>query len=101
MSDAPELKCPKCGADLRLNRGGAFCSNEAECGLKVWRKTSEKELTDNQLARLVKGEKILVEGLKSKKTGKVFTAYLTYDPDTFKYLYDFEGLPQKSGSKGR
>ena len=38
------VDCPYCGTDLTINKAGVFC----DCGLKVFRKISGKELSDTE-----------------------------------------------------
>ncbi len=90
-----DLQCPKCGAPVRMNRGGAFCTQEAECDFRIWRKIVQKELSDKQLGQLVKGEKILVAGFMSKRTGKPYSANIFFNGSETKM--DFEGL-SKNGT---
>lgn len=76
------LKCPFCGADMRLNRGGAFC----DCGLKVFRNISDKELTDAEIKTLVtKKQTPVLSGFKSKE-GEEYSAslYLTNDKKVYR-----------------
>ncbi len=87
MSD---LTCPKCELELRTNRGGVFCSNEGNCDFKIWRKIAGKELTDEELAALARGEQVLAMGLISKK-GKSFNAWLV--PGDEGVEFSFENLP--------
>jgi len=67
-----ELQCPKCQKSIRLNKGGAFCSDSDNCDFKIWRNKSEKILTDSLLIAL----------LTKKKTGKI-KGFLTKDKKSF------------------
>ena len=67
-------KCPRCGCEVIKGRFGAFCSKK--CGMKFG-KAMGKDLDDEQIKRLLEGKQILVKGIKSKKKGKTYDAYLT------------------------
>ena len=83
--------CPKCGSKMRVNKGGAFCADEENCGFRVWRKVAGKELTDEELYALAQGRKVLALGLKSK-AGKSFSAWLV--PGDNGVEFSFENLPK-------
>lgn len=71
--------CPKCkrGRVLFYNKI-ARCS-DVDCGLKVFRKICNKELTDKQITELlVKGKTGIIKGLKGKSE-KTFDASLAFD----------------------
>ncbi|MEM9298462.1 MAG: DNA topoisomerase 3 [Bacteroidota bacterium] len=73
------IKCPQCGKEIRMNKAGAFCVDSDDCGFKIWRKKSEKVLTDANLNTLIiKGKLPKVKGFKSK-AGKPFDAALTLE----------------------
>ena len=81
------VKCPSCESDMRLNDHGAFCSSDS-CEVKIWRKKSDKKLSDSQLIALVtKGKTPSIKGFKSK-AGKPFDASLKLD-DKFNVVFDF------------
>lgn len=65
--------CPRCGSDVALGKYGAYCTKK--CGMRFG-KAMGKELSEEQIAKLLQGERILVRGIKSKK-GKTYDAYLT------------------------
>lgn len=76
-----KLKCPKCKSDIRLNTGGAFCSSESDC-VKLFRKKSEKSLTDSQLISLLtKGKTSVIKGFKKYKSQETFDAALILKDD--------------------
>jgi len=101
-------KCPNCGADVKVGKYGAYCT--AKCGMRFGRAFG-KELSDEQVERLLMGDKILLKGLKSK-AGKDYSAYLTpAGIETFSYekngetisgfQYKFEmTFPKKKSKKG-
>ncbi len=66
-------RCPVCGEDIVMGKYGAYCIGR--CGLNL-AKAFGKELNEEQVGRLLAGEKILVEGIVSKKGG-TYDAYLT------------------------
>lgn len=71
--------CPKCkqGHVLFYNKI-ARCGN-VDCGLKVFRRVCNKELTDKQITELlVKGKTAVIKGMKGK-SGKPFDASLAFD----------------------
>lgn len=83
------LKCPNCGKDLKLNRGGAFCDDE--CGFKLFRKVAGCELTDKDIKDLlVKGKTAKTLSFTSK-AGKQFDAFLTLENGQTKFAF-----PQKN-----
>jgi DNA topoisomerase-3 len=93
-SSAGDLKCPSCESAMRVNRGGAFCSDEKGCGVKIWRKHFGKELTDNQLKQIVQKGKTFVKGFTSK-AGKSFDGWLVFD-NKYGARLDFSLPPPKS-----
>ena len=66
-------KCPRCGCDVIKGKYGAYCTKK--CGMRFG-KAMGKELSEEQIKKVLKGERILVKDIKSKK-GKTFDAYLT------------------------
>jgi DNA topoisomerase-3 len=67
------IRCPKCGKDIRLNRGGAFCDS---CGFKLFRNVQQGvPLSDAQLKTLVTGGTVRSARLK-KRDGSSFSADL-------------------------
>lgn len=73
------LPCPKCGTGkVTLYAKLAKCDNE-KCGLRVFRKCLNKELSDNQIRQLLStGSTALIKGFKGKK-GNSFDARLVFD----------------------
>ncbi len=78
---------------MRINKGGFFCKDEDSCKFHVWRRVAGKELSDEELEKLLTGNKILTTGLKSKK-GNDFSAWLTMNQDG-DIKFSFENLPVK------
>ena len=65
-------KCPKCGGDVVVGKYGAYCTEK--CGMSLGYAMGKK-LDEDQVKKLLNGEKIFMKGLKSKK-GKTYDAYL-------------------------
>ena len=65
-------KCPKCGGDVVVGKYGAYCTEK--CGMSLGYAMGKK-LDEEQVKKLLGGEKIFMKGLKSKK-GKTYDAYL-------------------------
>lgn len=71
--NAEELgKCPICRKPVLKGKYGIYCSGK--CGMNVGRAMG-KELSEEQVKKLLEGKKILVKGLKNK-SGKLYDAYL-------------------------
>ena len=75
------FSCPKCKTGhVILKDRTAKCNNDA-CGLLVYRKFLNKELTERHLEQLLtSGSTGLLKGLKGRK-GAAFDAALTFDAD--------------------
>ena len=69
------IPCPFCGKDVNLNRGGAFC----ECGLKVFKNTFRRTLTDREIKTVLKTKK-LPKSTFPKKDGGTYETELVLDP---------------------
>lgn len=65
-------KCPKCGGDVVVGKYGAYCTEK--CGMSIGYAMGRK-LDEEQIKKLLAGEKIFMKGLKSKK-GKSYDAFL-------------------------
>ena len=65
-------KCPKCGGDIVVGKYGAYCTEK--CGMSLGYAMGRK-LEEEQVKKLLNGEKIFMKGLKSKK-GKTYDAFL-------------------------
>lgn len=81
QSPAGGIPCPKCGKGKILIRPKvARCSNEG-CGLLVFRRFLNKELTDQHFGQLFSsGATRLIKGFKGKK-GNAFDASLAFDKE--------------------
>ncbi|EBK1113893.1 type IA DNA topoisomerase [Salmonella enterica] len=84
----PVGKCICCSSEMKLTPKVYVCQN-ADCGLKIWRKISEKELSDNQMQLLMNaGRTKLIKGFKSSK-GSSFDAMLVIDKDSKRVTFEF------------
>lgn len=95
QSPAGGIPCPKCGTGhIRLRPKVAKCSNES-CGLLVFRRFLNKELTDQHFGQLFSsGATRLIKGFKGKK-GNAFDASLAFDKEYNVTLV----FPEKKGGK--
>ena len=66
-------KCPKCGGDIVDGKYGAYCQNK--CGMFVG-KAFGKQLSSDEVQILLGGDKVLLKGLVSKKSGKKYDMYI-------------------------
>lgn len=64
--------CPKCGAEVKAGKYGAYCIGK--CGMTLG-KIRGRELTDEQVEALLNSRKIYVTGLKKKDGGGTYSAY--------------------------
>lgn len=95
QSPAGGIPCPKCGkGHIRIRPKVAKCSNES-CGLLVFRRFLNKELTDQHFGQLFSsGATRLIKGFKGKK-GNAFDASLAFDKEYNVTLV----FPEKKGGK--
>lgn len=95
QSPAGGIPCPKCGTGhIRLRPKVAKCSNDS-CGLLVFRRFLNKELTDQHFGQLFSsGATRLIKGFKGKK-GNAFDASLAFDKEYNVTLV----FPEKKGGK--
>lgn len=84
-------KCPNCGGKVVKGKYGAYCVNK--CGMNVSR-IMGVSLSEEQVASLLAGKKILLKGLTSK-AGKKYDAYII-PSGTEEYHYTKNG-EEKSG----
>ena len=71
--------CPKCKCGHVIIRGKAAKCDKEGCGLMVFRRFLNKELTDQHLEQLFSsGSTRLIKGFKGKK-GVAFDASVTFD----------------------
>jgi len=72
--------------------------DKAETGLRITKMILGKEITKDNVVRLLNGEKTeLIQGFRSAKTHRLFDAYLTLDK-TGKIKFEF---PPRAASSGR
>lgn len=80
-------ECPSCKANIVVGKYGAYC--KGKCGMFVQR-AFKKQLTNEQISVLLKGDKVLLEGLTSKN-GNSYEAYIEPDGiEEFSYERDGE-----------
>ena len=86
-------KCPKCGKDVVLSAKYAMCRNYKgdtdPCDFIMARNIGGKDIPENEIKKLLKGESTKVMKFKSNSTGKVFEASLVIDPTTKRVTYSF------------
>lgn len=74
-AEGNDLKCPKCGGNIKVLPIMAVCQDE-QCGWRLWRTIAGKTVTDAMLqALLLKGNTAIIKGFRSK-AGKSFNASL-------------------------
>jgi DNA topoisomerase-3 len=93
------IPCPKCGnGRMTIRHKIAKCDND-KCGLVVYRRFLNKELTDQHIGQLLKHRKTrLIKGFEGK-AGKTFDACLAFDKNfnlTFKFPNDKSKIPNKA-----
>lgn len=85
---ASEVKCPRCGKQIRLTNAGTRCA----CGFALWREVAGKRLTDEQLRQLAgEGRTGVLKGFR-KKDGSRFDAALALDAEG-KTVFSYPGPP--------
>ena len=108
-------KCPRCGRDVVEGSKGFGCvgfRDEAnKCSFVLWKTngilaTGKKEVTPTMAGKLLKGESVVVTGLKSAKTGKSYSARFTMEDtgDKVDLKMSFDDLPapkKRAGTSGR
>lgn len=95
------IPCPRCGkGHIRIRPKVAKCSNE-ECGLLVFRRFLNKELTDQHFGQLFSsGATRLIKGFKGKK-GNAFDASLAFDKEfNVTLVFPAKRGGKSSGKKG-
>lgn len=98
-STSSGIPCPKCKEGIIIIRQKlAKCDNEG-CGLTVFRKFLNKELTDQHMQQLFSsGKTKLIKGFKGKR-GNVFDAKLVFDKE-YNLVLEFSKTTGKSAKKG-
>lgn len=87
--------CPLCGGDVIENNKAYGCSNwrteNIECKFTIWKEICGRTLSEAEAKDILeKGETDFLEGFTSKKTGKQFTAKLSYKDGKLEF-----GFPQR------
>ncbi len=84
-------KCPECKGDVVESKKAYGCSNwrseDGGCRFVIWKTIAKKVITEAQAKKIIAGEKVPVKGLTSR-AGKKFGAYLKYDKDQRKVVFD-------------
>ncbi|MDR1413843.1 MAG: DNA topoisomerase 3 [Puniceicoccales bacterium] len=77
-------KCPLDGADVVSAEGAYICKNyfQKKCNLRISKKTLDNDISIEQMQKLLTEKKTdLLEGFRSKRTGKLFAARLLLQHD--------------------
>lgn len=88
-------QCPKCGGGVHMHGEHYFCENnksggERSCDFKVSGEILERQIEPETVKVLLDvGRTALLNGFKSKKSGKPFSAYLVRQPD-HQVKFEFE-----------
>jgi DNA topoisomerase-3 len=92
------IPCPKCGnGHVVIRHRLAKCDND-KCGLVVYRRFLNKELTEKHMQQLLKsGKTRLIKGFQGK-AGKTFDACLAFDKN---FNLTFKFPKEKTGSVGK
>ncbi|MDR2778689.1 MAG: DNA topoisomerase 3 [Puniceicoccales bacterium] len=84
-------KCPLDGADVVMTNNAYICKNyfNKKCKLRISKKTLDKDINIEQVQKLLTEQKTdLLEGFRSKRTGKLFSARLSLQKDgSFKFEF--------------
>ncbi|MDR1595789.1 MAG: DNA topoisomerase 3 [Puniceicoccales bacterium] len=76
--------CPIDGGDIVATDGAYICKNyfEKECKLRISRKMLDRDITVDQMQKLLTEKKTdMLDGFRSKRTGKLFSARLALQKD--------------------
>ena len=87
LSECPVLgKCPSCGGKVHQTPNAFICEKHAQvatkgtCTVRVTRKLLEKEIPSEEFSRMLEaGKTNLISGFRSRKTRKLFDAFLSLD----------------------
>ncbi|MDR2738169.1 MAG: topoisomerase C-terminal repeat-containing protein, partial [Puniceicoccales bacterium] len=77
-------KCPFDGADVVVAEGAYVCKNyfNKKCKLRISKKMLDRDIDREQIVKLLIEKKTdLLEGFRSKRTGKLFSARLSLQKD--------------------
>lgn len=94
--------CPCCGEPVHAAESAYICEHffqeENKCPLRLGRRILEQRIDETQIEKLLKeGKTDLLENFCSKRTGKVFSAFLTLNSEG---KIGFEFPPREKKSKG-
>ena len=87
LAECPVLgKCPSCGGQIHQTPNAFICEKHAQvaskgsCTVRVTRKLLEKEIDPKEFSKMLSdGKTSLISGFRSRKTRKLFDAFLTLD----------------------
>jgi DNA topoisomerase-3 len=78
-------KCCCCGRDVHATEGAYVCENfvdEKKCSLHLGRRILEQRIDETQAKKLLEeGKSDLLENFCSKRTGRIFAAFLTLNTE--------------------
>jgi DNA topoisomerase-3 len=78
-------KCCCCGAGVYMTEGAYICENfvsEKKCPLRLGRRILEQRIDEIQAKKLLtEGKSDLLENFCSKRTGRIFSAFLTLNSE--------------------
>lgn len=82
-------KCPKCGKPV-YETPKAFSCSDRECGFAFWKDNKYftalgTKMTKTRAKALLKDGRFLAKGLKSKKSGKTYDAFIVWENDGSKF----------------
>lgn len=87
------IKCPFCGGNVNENPKAYGCSNwkEKNCKFTIWKTMMGKKMNEKIVKELIdKKETEKLDGFKSSKTGKAFSAKLVLNMEKKKIDLSFE-----------
>ena len=81
--------CPRCGKNI-YETAKAFSCEDKECGFALWKDNKYlsalgTKMNKTRAKAILKDGRFLAKGLKSKKSGKNYDAYITWENDGSKY----------------
>ncbi|MDR1303327.1 MAG: DNA topoisomerase 3 [Puniceicoccales bacterium] len=89
-------KCCCCGANVYATENAYICENfvnDKKCSLRLGRRILERRIDEIQVQKLLsEGKSDLLEGFCSKRTGRIFSAFLTLNGEG---KVGFEFVPRK------
>lgn len=78
-----DFTCPSCGEKLKKNGIKLSCA----CGFSIYAKLCDRTITDQEMKKLLAGEEVYLEGMKSKK-GKEFNQYVTLVDGKYQFRHN-------------